>query len=209
MIGGSGHDGGLIPSRGAINLKTKKMAKPKYNRGIAVAVDSVEKQVKAIDNLITSGRLVVDMLQGTAAMDSYLWIYYTQDDKLMQGFCIMLRTWINFQRSWKKGELFRMMEEGSFQYIAEDELKMLANQKQHPAAMMGRVSPSMLRTEKLSEERTDEQKRMYLEEYINSRYCLWPDAAPVLVLCIGNDGKLIGSVEHTSTPPTIYYKSHE
>ena len=185
------------------------MAKPKYNRGIAVAVDSVEKQVKAIDTLITSGRLVVDMLQGTAAMDSYLWIYYTQDDKLMQGFCIMLRTWINFQRSWKKGELLRMMGEGTFQHIAEEELKMSANQKQHPAAMMGRVSPSILQAEKLSEERTDEQKLMYLGEYINSRYCLWPDAAPVLVLCIGNDGKLIGSVEHTSTPPTIYYKSHE
>lgn len=185
------------------------MAKPKYNSGIAVAADSLEKQVKAIDNLIKSGRLVVDMLQGTAAMDSYLWIYYTKDDKLMQGFCIMLRTWINFQRSWKKGELLRMTEEGAFQYIAEDELKMSASQKHQPAAMTGRVSPAMIRHEKLSEECTDEQKRMYLEEYINSRYCLWPDAAPVLVLCIGNDGRLIGSVEHTSTPSTIHYKSHE
>lgn len=184
------------------------MVQPKYNRGIAVAADSVEKQVKAIDNLIQSGRLVVDMLQGTAAMDSYLWVYYTQEDKLMQGFCVMLRTWINFQRSWKKGELLRMMEEGAFQHIAEDELQMLAKQKQHPAAMMGRVSPTVLQSEKISKERTDEQKRMYLEEYINSRYCLWPDAAPVLVLCIGHDGKLIGQVEQTSVPSSINYKCH-
>ena len=184
------------------------MVQPKYNRGIAVAADSVEKQVKAIDNLIQSSRLVVDMLQGTAAMDSYLWVYYTQDDKLMQGFCIMLRTWINFQRSWKKGELFRLMEEGAFNHIAEDELRMLAKQKQHPAAMMGRVSPTVLQSEKLSEGRTDEQKRMYLEEYINSRYCLWPDAAPVLVLCIGHDGKLIGTLEQTSVPSNINYQRH-
>lgn len=185
------------------------MVQPKYNKGIAKVADSVEKQVKAIDNLIHSGHLVADMLQGTAAMDSYLWIYYTQDDKLMQGFCIMLRTWINFQRSWKKGELLRMVEEGAYEHIAEDELQMIVKQKNLPEAMMRRVAPAVLHPEKLSGERTDEQKRMYLEEYINSRFCLWPDAAPILVLCIGHDGKLIGKVEQTSVPSTINYQSHE
>lgn len=184
------------------------MSQPKYKKGEAVAVDELEKQVKAIDNHITSGRLVVDMLQGTAAMDSYLWIYYTKTDKLMHGFCIMLRAWINFQRSWKKGELLRMVEEDAFQGIAEDELKELAKQKKHPEAMKARVSPTLLNPDKLSEERTKEQKKQYLEEYINNRYCLWPDAAPVLVLCIGTEGNLIASVEQTVVPSRLNFKSH-
>lgn len=185
------------------------MSKPKYNKGEAVVVDSLEKQVAAIDNLIRSGRLLVDMLQGTAAMDSYLWIYYTHSDELMNGFCVMLRSWINFQRSWKKGELLRMMEDGAFAHIAQDELNTLSQQKGYPEGMKNRVSPALLRPEKLSEDRTHEQKKQYLEEYINSRYCLWPDAAPILVLCIGAQGNPVALVEQTNQPMNLKYDSYE
>ena len=182
------------------------MNKLKYKRDKAETTDSLEKQVAAIDNLIQSGRLVVDILQGTAAMDSYLWIYYTQDDKLMEGFCLMLRSWINFQRSWKKGELLRMLEERAFDGIAEEELKSMNEMKKYPSAMNGRVSPTPLRPDQLSSTRTTEQKQKYLEEYITHRYCLWPDAAPILVLCIGNNGQLICSVEQTTTPLSLNYQ---
>lgn len=183
------------------------MTSPKYKKGIVGEVNDLEKQVKTIDNLIRSGRLVVDMLQGTAAMDSYLWIYYTRTDAMMEGFCIMLRRWINFQRSWKKGELLRMIEEGAYSNIQEDELKELAKQKQYPIAMTGRVSPTLLRPEKISSELSNEQKQQYLTEYVNNRYCLWPDAAPLLVLCIGTQSEVIASVEHR--PNHLTYNPHE
>lgn len=185
------------------------MITPKYKKGAAVQVDSLERQVKAIDLLIESGRLVVDMLQGTAAMDSYLWLYYTQKDELMHGFCLMLRRWLNFQHSWKKGELLRMVEEGAYSHIQEDELKELANQKQYPIALTGRVSPTLLRSEKLSGNMSDGQKKEYLEEYIHARYCLWPDAAPILVVCVGNDGKVVASVEQVNQPSNIRYQAHD
>lgn len=185
------------------------MVTPKYKKGAAVQVDSLEKQVKAIDHLIASGRLVVDMLQGTAAMDSYLWLYYAQKDELMHGFCLMLRQWINFQRSWKKGELLRMVEEGAYTHIRENELMELAKQKQYPIALTGRVSPTLLRPEKLKGNLSDEQKKEYLEEYVCARYCLWPDAAPVLIVCIGNDGKVVASVEQVNQPSNIRYQAHD
>ena len=161
-------------------------------------VVNLEKHVTAIDNLIADGKLVVDMFQGTAAMDTYTWLYYSDKDQLMLGFCVMLRKWINFQRSWKKGELLRMIEEGNYQYLAEDEIETLAKQKTIHESMKNRVFPILLQREKLSGNLSDEQKRQYLTEYVNSRYCLWPDAAPVLVLCIGTNGNLIASVEQFS-----------
>lgn len=181
--------------------------KKKYKKSIVGEVNELEKHVKAIDNHIKSGRLVVDMLQGTAAMDSYLWIYFTRTDDMMKGFCIMLRRWINFQRSWKKGELLRMVEEGAYASIQEDELKELAKQKQHPLVMTARVSPTLLDPEKISGSLSDEQKEQYLSEYVNNRYCLWPDAAPVLVLCIGTKGNVVASVEQVAS--TLKYNPHE
>ena len=185
------------------------MVQPKYNKGIAVDADSLERQLKSIDNLIEKGMLVVDMLQGTAAMNSHVWNYYMQNDKMTHGFCIMLRSWINFQRSWKKGELLQMTEDGSFNRIAEDEIEMLAKQAKHPSVMTGRVSPSVLRTDKLSDDKSDEQKRMYLKEYITNRYCLWPDAAPILLVCIGVEGKAIATLEQTTVPSQLNYQWHE
>ena len=166
----------------------------------------LEKQVTAIDNLIESEQLMVDMLQGTAGMSSYLWIYYTQSDELMQGFCTMIRTWINFQRSWKKGELLRMVEEGAFLNLAESELTDMTANNSMPEAMKGRLSPTQLRIEKLEEGMSDEQKKQYLEEYINSRYCIWPSAAPIAVICIGHKGEVIASVEEIGTTHTLTYK---
>lgn len=183
------------------------MRKLVYKKGAVGEVNDLEKHVKAIDGHIQSGRLVVDMLQGTAAMDSYLWIYYTRTDDMMKGFCIMLRRWINFQRSWKKGELLRMVEEGAYASIQKDELKELAKQKNYPMIMTGRVSPTLLDPEKISGPMSDEQKKQYLSEYVNNRYCLWPDAAPVLVMCIGVKGDLIASVEQQSN--SIKYNPHE
>lgn len=185
------------------------MVKPKYPKANIPAADRLEKNVKAIDNLIHSGRLFVDMLQGTAAMDSYLWLYYNQQDKLMEGMCVMLRDWINFQRSWKKGELLRLIEEGAYSHIQANELQELCEQRKYPSAMEGKLRPTPLRTDKLSGTASDEQKKQYLREYVNSRYCLWPDAAPLTVLCIGSKGQLTASVEQTNQPPRINYHSHE
>lgn len=179
----------------------------KNKKSIVGEVNDLGKQVKAIDNHIQSGRLVVDMLQGTAAMDSYLWIYFTRTDDMIKGFCIMLRRWINFQRSWKKGELLRMVDEGAYHSIKEEELKELAKQKQHPLVMTSRVSPTLLDPDKISGSLSEEQKKQYLSEYVNNRYCLWPDAAPVLVLCIGTKGNVIASVEQVAS--TLKYNTHE
>ena len=183
------------------------MNKPKY-KGIAAHADTLGKEIKAIDNLITS-HLVVDMLRGTAAMDSYLWIYYSKDDKLMQGFCIMLRQWINFQRAWKKGELLRMIEEGQYSFIGENELSELCEQKKFPVELKDRISPTPLKPERLSQSGNEEQKKQYLEEYVNSRYCPWPDAAPILVLCIGTDGSALASVEQTIRPSRLNFQAYE
>ena len=183
------------------------MRKLVYKKGIVGEVDDLSKHVSAIDNLIKNEALVVDMLQGTAAMEPHLWIYYSKSDKMMQGFCIMLRRWINFQRSWKKGELLRMIESGTYSGIQEAELKELAKQKQYPIAMTGRLSPSLLQPEKLNGNLSDEQKKQYLTEYVNNRYCLWPDAAPVLVLCISMKGEVIASVEQKSN--SLKFNPHE
>lgn len=184
------------------------MKKLIYKREEDMVIDSQEKQVKAIDNLIQSSRLVVDMLLGTAAMDSYLWLYYSRQDKLMHGFCLMLRTWINFQRSWKKGELLRMVDEGCFTRIREEELLETIEQKKYPKAMQSSISPTRLNAEKMMLG-SEEQRRQYLEEYIQQRYCLWPDAAPVSVVCIGTNGELIASVEQTTKPSSINWKAYE
>lgn len=126
---------------------------------------------------------------------------------MMEGFCIMMRTWINFQRSWKKGELLRMIEEGAYSELQEAELKELAKQKQYPLAMAGRLSPALLDPDKITASMSDEQKAQYLSEYVCNRYCLWPDAVPVLVLCIGVKGDVIASVEHKSN--SLIYNPHE
>lgn len=160
----------------------------------------VEKQVKAIDELIDSGRLVVDMVQGTAAIDSCLYIYYNRpdDDKLMMGFCQMLRTWIKFQRAWKKGELLRLLDEGAYNRIAMEELTDMIAQKHHHPLMKQKIAPPTLDAEKLKKDEV--QLKAYLEEYINGRYCPWPDSAPILVVCIDSQGNGIATIEQTNTP---------
>ena len=181
--------------------------KKKYYQGDAERVDQFEKEINAIDKHIESGRLVVDHLRGTAAMDSYLWIYYTRTDKMMQGFCMLIRQWINFQRSWKKGELLRMIQEGSYDGIRENELKEMLEQQKFPIAVNNGISPTNLSEDKI-DNHSDEQKRRYLEEYVNARYCLWPNVAPILVACVGNDGKVIASVEQTQHPSRINFNNH-
>lgn len=180
--------------------------KKKYYKGDAERVDQFEKEINAIDKHIESGRLVVDILRGTAAMDSYLWIYYNRTEKMIQGFCMLIRQWVNFQRSWKKGELLRMVQEGSYDGIKENELKELLEQKKFPSEVANRISPSNLNEEKMGN--SEEQKKRYLEEYVNSRYCLWPDVAPILVLCVGNDGNVIASIEQTQHPSRINFNNH-
>lgn len=181
------------------------MVKPKYKRGPAVQVDKLEKSVKTIDTLISSGRLHVDMLQGAAAMDSYLWLYYNQSDKMMQGFCLMLRTWINFQRAWKKGELLRLLNTGFYEQFITQETS--GSTSSLMADIPNRVSPPTLPLTKILTA-TEEQKHRYMDEYIRGRYCPWPDAAPLLVVCIDSEGKAVCSVEQSCIPSSLNYCSN-
>lgn len=185
------------------------MSKPKYPKDAVERTAELEKQVKAVDNLIKSSRLLVNMLQGTAAMDSYLWNYYSQSEAMMHGFCLMLRTWINFHRSWKKGELLRLIEEGKYNDLTANELKEYTETAKLPAYMAGFFPPTLLRRDKLSDEYGEEQKKRYLEEYVNSRYCLWPNAAPIHVACISTQGKVIVTLEQTEVPLSMHYTIHE
>lgn len=79
------------------------------------AIDLFQKQVNSIDKLIEIGYVLIDMKTPLVSIDPYIHLYYTQtvkgdDTALYQGFCTMLRTWINFQRARKKGDLLRMLD---------------------------------------------------------------------------------------------------
>lgn len=102
----------------------KEMAKNiiKETDGALRSIDFMERQVKIIDFFIEEGSMVVDMHAALASIDTRLYarIFMQGDeDLLLSGLCSMLRSWIDFQRAWKKGDLLRMLEAGELDTTVE------------------------------------------------------------------------------------------
>lgn len=169
-------------------------------------LEQQQKQIAAISRLIEHGWLLIDMSAGVVGVDPFLHTYYQQsiqgdDTKLYRGFCQMLRLWINFQRAFKKGELLHMLEEGVYDEITTKELAEMTNHKPFFTKTKEDKEPPSLPS---SEMKIDE-RRAWLEKYINQRYGNFADAEPLQIIVIGSKGQPIVKVIEISQEQKINF----
>ena len=86
----------------------------------AKSIENWSKQIEAIQSLIDSNQIIIDFLEAKVVIENKTFMQYRhtlqtdeQNDKLFNGFCVMIRTWINFQRAFKKGSLEKITDENS------------------------------------------------------------------------------------------------
>lgn len=169
-------------------------------------LEQQQKQIVAISRLIEHGWLLIDMSSGVVGIDSFLHTYYQQsiqgdDTKLYRGFCQMLRLWINFQRAFKKGELLHMLKEGAYDEITTKELAEITNHNPFFTKTQGHKEISPLP----SSEMNIDERRTWLEKYINQRYGNFADTDPLQIIVIGSKGQPIIKIIEISEEQKINF----
>lgn len=92
-------------------------------------LESVRKQVAAVDKMIEEENLSINIGQATAGITPYLYatFFEAQDDSdaMFRGLAVMIRTWINIHRAIRKGELLQQYDNGELDDILDDRIKSL------------------------------------------------------------------------------------
>lgn len=148
--------------------------------------------VRGAAALVKEGRAVVNILTGVAAIsrDVYLYVDKPVDgdgNKALRGLCRMFREYINFQRSWKQGDLKRMIDAGEYDRVLEDDERISALLSEYTDQTQAHVEPLKL-PEDIS------LRRSFLSSMITARYSLLEDCEPLKLLVVNPEGKLLLAV---------------
>lgn len=121
-------------------------------------IDRWKKQIEAIQSLVDSNQLIIDFLKAKVVIGNPLFMYYRhaleteeENDKLFNGFCVMIRTWINFQRGFKRGSIEKILDEDSHlkTSINPDNLKALQDDEMLSFVVIGTDHTPLLFVEQI------------------------------------------------------------
>lgn len=204
-------------------------AKKKYLIRRVEAVDLFYRSVRAIDNLIKAGMAEVDILTCTAMITPYAYIFFAcsraneeESEKCLQGFFLLLRRWINWQRTMKREHLMSLYKDGAFDEV--EDIEMLFQTKERiPPTLSDYLSPKKIldageEREKREEngEKQNQKSEIRKEEGEADRfaemsriadrvYSPLPDDATIRLI-VGNHTEDISAIlDGTGLPPQITY----
>lgn len=145
--------------------------------------------VRGASSLVKEGRAVVNILTGVVAISRDVYLYFDKpvdgdETKALRGLCRMFREYINFQRSWKQGDLKRMIEAGDYDRVIEDDERLSSLLSEYESFANSRLEPLKMPQDMMI-------RRSVLSSMVTARYSLMEDCEPLRMLVVNPEGKLL------------------